>query len=94
MSELPLASPWERQAVKSLAQALYLLAHGDFTSPADLANWLKHEADALAVESEGQYWDEGEPVGLKCPECRSEATNYEPTCRTWKCEDCSLVWHA
>lgn len=54
MSELPLVSPWERQAVKVLTQSLYLLSHGDFTSPVDLANWLKTEAEALALLGEGE----------------------------------------
>ncbi len=51
-SELPLLSSWERMAVKSLAQCLYLLSHGQFTSPEDLANWLQVEAEALALLSE------------------------------------------
>lgn len=37
-------------------------------------------------------YDEGEPIGLPCPHCDSEATNFEPVFGYWKCEDCSTVW--
>lgn len=65
MNRLPLISAWERQAVKTLTHVFYLLAHGEFESPADLATWLRREAEAIELlPSNGGEFEEISPPSI------------------------------
>lgn len=90
MSELPLESNWERQAVKSLAQCLYLLSHGQFASAEDLGIWLKAEAEALALLAEPN--EDDQPMEIEIPANRYDyKSGWKVKGDPYDCDECNGV---